>query len=122
MVDDFVHLGADFGEFAVPDRIQKQFPQRSLRESFPKDVEDLAAIGFSLFLDFGEQPYEDVTFAGIAGDDVPETADFLLADTVDTAEALLDPVISDRRKRMTVDIAGMRVANGFATPSMAQSA
>ena len=34
----------------------------------------------------------DLAFASLAGDQVPKVADLLLADTVDSAEALFEPV------------------------------
>ena len=57
-----------------------------------EDVEDLAAVGLALLLDLLQQPREDLALAGVVGDEVPQAADLLLADAVDAAEALLDPV------------------------------
>ena len=39
-----------------------------------------------------EQPLEHLAFARLVGDEVPHVADLGLADAVDAAEALLDPV------------------------------
>ena len=49
-------------------------------------------VGLALLLDLGEQLEEDHALAGAVGDQVPQVADLGLADAVDAAESLLDPV------------------------------
>ena len=91
-VDHLVHLGLDLGLLAVADRLDQQVAQRGLGERLAEDVEHLAAVGLALLLDLLQQPGEDLALAGVGGDEVPQVADLLLADAVDAAEALLDPV------------------------------
>ena len=91
-VDDLVHPFPDLGVVAVADGLQEQVAQRGFVEGVAEDVKDFAAVGFALFFDLDEQPGVDVAFAGVAGDDVPQSADLFLADAVDAAEALLDAV------------------------------
>ena len=58
--------------------------------SFAEHVEDLAAERVARLLQLFEQRAIDVAFARFFGDQVPEMADFGLADAVDAAEALFD--------------------------------
>ena len=55
-------------------------------------VVDLVAVHAALLFDLLEQPLEHHALAGAVRDEVPEVAELLLADAVDAAEALLDPV------------------------------
>jgi len=77
---------------AVADRVDEQLPQRHALECLAEHVEDLATVGLPLLLDLLQQPKEDVPLAGAGRDHVPEMADLLLADPVDAAKPLLDPV------------------------------
>ncbi|OQA04802.1 MAG: hypothetical protein BWY66_02867 [bacterium ADurb.Bin374] len=81
-----------FGVFAVSDGVDQEVAQASLVEHVAENVEHAAAEGFSLDFEFFEQTLEHVAFAGLVGDEVPEEADFGLADAVDAAEALFDAV------------------------------
>ena len=61
-------------------------------EQLAEHVEDLAAERLARLLQLLEQAGVDLALAGVGGDQVPEVADLGLADAVDAAEALLDPV------------------------------
>ena len=91
-VDDLLHVRLGLGELAVADRVDQQRPQRRLAERGAEHVEHLAAVGLALLLDLAQQPGEHLALAGVVGDEVPQAADLVLADAVDPAEALLDPV------------------------------
>ena len=92
LVDHLLHLRPDLGLLAVADRLEQEVAQRPFLERGAEHVEDLAAVGLALLLDLAQQKQEDVALARVARDEVPEPADLLLADAVDAAEALLDPV------------------------------
>ena len=87
-----LHFGFDFGLFAVADGVNKQVAQRGFLEGFAKDVEDFAAKRGAFGFDFIEEALEDGAFAGIFGDEVPEVADFGLANAVDATKALFQAV------------------------------
>ena len=108
-VDDLMHLGLHVGPLAVLDRLQEQVAQRRLGERLAEDVEDLAAVGLALLLELLQQPGEDLAFAGVGGDEVPEPADLLLADAVDAAEALLDAVGVPRQVVVDHQVRGLQV-------------
>ena len=91
-VDDLLHVRLGLRELAVADRVDQQRAQRRLAERRAEHVEHLAAVGLALLLDLQQQPREDLALAGVVGDEVPQAADLALADAVDPAEALLDPV------------------------------
>ena len=83
-----------FGAVAVSDRLDQQVSQGALLEgvSVAEDVEQASVVGDRHLVDLREQPSEDVAFAGVFRDHVPEVADLSLTDAVDTPEALLDTV------------------------------
>ena len=70
----------------------QEVAQRPALEGLAEDVEDLAAVGAALLLDLLQQPLRRPALAGVGGDEVPQAADLGLADAVDAAEPLLDPV------------------------------
>ena len=72
-------------------------------------VEDLAAVGLALLFDLQQQPREDLALAGVVGDEVPQAADLALADAVDSAEALLDPVRVPRQVVVDHQVRGLEV-------------
>ena len=80
------------GLVAVADGLDQEVAQCVALEDLAEDVEDSAAEGFALDFELLEQAAEDVAFAGLLGDEVPEVADLRLADAVDAPEALLDAV------------------------------
>ena len=84
-------------ELAVADRVDQQRAQGRLAERRAEHVEHLAAVGLALFLDLRQQPLEHVALARVVGDEVPQAADLALADAVNPAEALLDPVRVPRK-------------------------
>ena len=108
-VDDLMHLRLHVGPLAVVDGVQQQVAQRGLVERFAEHVEDLAAVGLALLLDLVQQPGEDLAFAGVAGDEVPQPADLFLADAVDAAEALLDAVGVPRQVVVDHQVRGLQV-------------
>ena len=85
--------GTHFGLVAVADGLDQQIAQRlALELELAEHVEDLAAEGLAGLLQLLQQLAVDIAFAGFLGHQVPEVADFGLADAVDAAEALLDAV------------------------------
>ena len=88
-----VSLRADFGPLAVADSLDQQLSKRPAFElELAEDVKDLSAQRLARLLQFFQQLAVNVALAGFLGDEVPEMADFGLADAVDAAEALLDAV------------------------------
>jgi len=77
---------------AVADRVDEQLPQRGLTEDLAEHVEDLAAQRLALLVELGEQLVEHVALARLQRHEVPQVAHLGLADAVDAAEALLQPV------------------------------
>ena len=92
VLDALAKPGADFGLVAVADGLEEQVLEADPLKNFAKDVEDAAVEGVALDPKFFKKPKIDITFAGLLGDKVPEVADLLLADAVDAAEALFEPV------------------------------
>ena len=85
--------GAHLGLVAVADGLDQQVAQRpALELQLAEHVEDLAAERLARLLQLLQQRAIDVALAGLVGDQVPEVADLGLADAVDAAEALLEPV------------------------------
>ncbi len=85
--------GTNLGPFAVANRFDQEFSQRfPLELQFPEDVEDLSAQGFSCFLDLVEERSVNIALAGLVGYEVPQVADFRLANPVDAAKALFQAV------------------------------
>ena len=61
----------------VTDGVEDEFAQGLVVErNFAEDVEDLAAEGLAFVVDFFEEGVEDLTFAGVDGDEVPKAAGF----------------------------------------------
>ena len=108
-VDDLVEPGADLGVVAVADRLEEEVAQRVALERLAEHVEDLAVVGLALLLDLGEQLGEDGAFPGVGRDEVPQVADLGLADAVDAAEALLDPVRVPREVVVDHEVGALEV-------------
>src|SRR5699024_10642317 len=65
---------------------------RSFGECFTQNIKYLAPVCLTHLLELLQQSVEHLTFASVRRDDIPQSADFPLADAVDTAEPLLDSV------------------------------
>ena len=87
-VEPRLHLGI----VAVADGVHEHLAQGLLVEEPPEHVVDLAAQRLALDLELLQEPHIHVALAGVLGDEVPQVADLALADAVDAAEALLEPV------------------------------
>ena len=109
LVDDLVQPGADVGPVAVADRLEEQVLERLALERLAEHVEDLALVGLALLLDLVEQLGEDHALAGVVGDQVPQVADLGLADPVDAAEPLLDPVRVPRQVVVDHQVGALQV-------------
>ena len=94
LVDDVVELGLDIGPIPVANRFDEQIAQRALPEGagIPEDVEEIAVVGGRHLGDLGQQPGEHVALASTLGHHIPQVAHLPLADAVDSAESLLDPI------------------------------
>ena len=104
-----MHLGAGLGELAIADRVEEEIAQRLVGEGTAEDVKDLAAVCRSLLLDLFEESLEDLALPGVGGDEVPESADLLLADAVHATEALLDAVGIPREVVVDHEVGGLEV-------------
>ena len=95
-IDGAVDLAEQLGAFlrllAVADRIDEQIAQRLTLEQLAEHVVDLAAERPARLLQLFEQAAIDLAFARVRRAQVPQVADLGLADAVDAAEALLQPV------------------------------
>ena len=95
-VDRAVHLAEQLGlllrPVAVADRVDQEVAQGVALEQLAQHVVDLAAEGGAGLLELLQQAAEDLVLAGAGGAQVPQMADLGLADAVDAAEALLQPV------------------------------
>ena len=90
--NDLIELGFDFRLFPVANSFDQQVFQGNVLEGFAQDVEDASAKRGSFHLQLVEKSLEDVSFSGFLGDHVPQMADLGLANPVDTAKALFQPV------------------------------
>jgi hypothetical protein len=90
------HLGeasAHLGLLTVADGLDQELAQRSALElELAQDIEHLAAEGLAGLLQLLQQGPVDIALPRLLGYEVPEMADLGLADAVDAAEALLQPV------------------------------
>jgi hypothetical protein len=82
--------GLLLGEFLGDDRFQ-DLPQVRA-DGLPEDVEDLVAEGHAHVLHLLQQDAEDVALAGVGGDQIEDVHVIGLADPVDAAHTLLQPV------------------------------
>ena len=74
------------------DRFDQQVLQLGVDHRIAEHVIDLLAVDLPLLFDLFEQPTKHLTLTGFVGNEVPQVAVAGLADAVDTAESLLDPV------------------------------
>ncbi|MNZ54650.1 hypothetical protein D3C78_725570 [compost metagenome] len=91
-VDHLGQLGTGFRGITVADGFDQQILEGDVVEGLAEHIEDLAAERLLLDFQLFEQLLEHRAFAGFLGDDVPQVADLGLADTVDTAETLLQAI------------------------------
>ena len=98
-----------FGPVTVPDRLQQQVPQRVALERLAEHVEDLALVGRPLLFYLVQERLEDATFPGVGRDQVPQVAHLGLADAVDPAEPLLDPVRVPRQVIVDHEVSALQV-------------
>ena len=83
----------DLGLVAVADGLEQQLAQRPVLEGqLAEHVEDLRRRAPRAPRPASRAALVDLALAGLLGDEVPEVADLGLADAVDAAEALLEPV------------------------------
>ena len=95
-IDRAVDLAEQFGlllrPVAIADRIDEQVAQRLALEQLAEHVIDLAAERLARLFQLLQKPPIDLAFARVGGAQVPEVADLGLADAVDAAEPLFEPV------------------------------
>ena len=91
-VDDLVHHLEPNRFLVLTDRGDQQVVEGHVELRVAEHVVDLFAVHTALLLDLLEQALEHLAFAGLVSDEVPQVTRQLLADAVDAAEALLDPV------------------------------
>lgn len=91
-IDALRQAGTDFGLVVVADGIQQQILKTLVFEDFAQNIEDAAIECFVDGFQLGEQAVIDFALAGFLGDEVPKMANLLLADAVDTPEALFEAV------------------------------
>ena len=78
---------------AVADRLDQEVAQRAPIElKFAEYIEDLATERATCFFQLLEQPAIDVALTSLRRHQIPQEADLLLANAVDTAKTLLDAV------------------------------
>ena len=93
MIDDLKEPGLDFGLVAVADRLKQQFAERTVVEGeLAEHVEDLAAQRLPLFVELFQEAEIDFAFARILGDEIPQVADFGLADAMNAPESLFQAI------------------------------
>ena len=91
-IDLAEQLGLLLRPIAVADRIDQQIAQGVALEQFAEHVVDLAAKRRARLFQLFEQAAIDLAFARVGRAQVPEVTDLGLADAVDAAEALFEPV------------------------------
>ena len=98
----------------VADGFHEEFPQGPRLEQFAEHIVDLAAEGFPRGFQFFEQALVNRAFAGFRRYQVPQVADFGLADSVDAAETLLKPVGIPRQVVIDHEIRAALEVHAFA--------
>ena len=91
-IDLSEQLGLRLRPVAVADRIDQEVAQRLALEQFAEHVVDLAAKRLARLLQLLQQAAIDLALARVGGAEVPKVADLGLADAMDAAEPLLQPV------------------------------
>ncbi len=93
MLDRLTQACADLGLIAVANRLDQQLTQRqSVELEFAEHIEHLTAERLARLFELFQQPVVHVALARFLGDQVPQMADLGLANPVDPAEALFQPV------------------------------
>src|SRR5579884_2665858 len=93
MIDDLKQASPDCGLVAVADCLQEQLAEGTILEGeSPQNVEDLAPQCFPLLVQLLQQAIVNLALACVFRDEIPQVANFSLADAVDAAKALLQPV------------------------------
>ncbi|MNT13821.1 hypothetical protein D3C72_1488020 [compost metagenome] len=90
--DDLFLPRTHFWRVAVANGFDQQILKRHVVEGLTKDVEHFTAQSLLFNLQLFEQLLEYFTFAGFVGNNVPQMADLILTNSVDTAETLLQTV------------------------------
>ena len=72
--------------------MKKQVLEAGSLKDFAKNIEDAAIQCRAFNSEFFEKPEKDITFAGFFSDEIPQVADFLLADAVDASESLFEAI------------------------------
>ncbi len=78
-------------------------------ENHSEDVKDSITERFALTCQFLEELSEDVAFARVEREEIPEMADFCLADPVDASEALFDAVRVPRQVIVCHEVRALQV-------------
>ena len=88
-----VSLASTSGLFAIPDGLDQQLPQRSsLEVQLPQYIEDLPTQGLPRLLQLVEQLAIDIALPRLVRHEIPQVAHLRLANTMNAAEALLQPI------------------------------
>ena len=91
--DDLREAGTYLGALAIADRFDQEVTQGPPVElELAQYVEHLTAKRIAGLVQLLQQGTVDIALARLLGHEVPEVADFGLADAVDAAEALFEPV------------------------------
>ena len=117
ILDDRLRRARTSGLLAVADGFDQQFAQRAAFElKLAEHVEHLSAEGLPLLLQLFEEAPVDIAFAGFVRHQIPEVADFGLADAVNAPEPLFQPVrvprqvvIDHQMRALQVDAFACRV-------------
>jgi hypothetical protein len=97
-------------QVAVADGFDQKVAQRpALELELAEHIENLSAERLSGFFEFLQQTAIDVALAGLLGHQVPQVADLGLADAVDAAEALLQPVRVPREVVVNHEVGPLQV-------------
>ena len=93
ILDDLSKPCPDLGPIPVANRLQEQLPKRAIVEGEPaQDVEHLAAQCPAFFVQLLQKPLVHLALAGFLRHQIPQVADFGLADAVNTPEPLFQAV------------------------------
>ena len=91
-LDTLAQTGAYFRLVTVADGLKKKVLEAVTLKYLPEDVEDSPTQRSALDTKLFEEAEKHIAFAGFLGDEIPEVADFLLADAMDASEALFEAV------------------------------
>ena len=110
ILDDLGKAGAHLRPLAVADGFDQQLAQRPAFElQLAEHVEHLPAQGAARLFQLLQQAVIDITFAGFFCDQIPQMADFRLADAVDAAESLFQPVGVPRQVIVDHQVGALKV-------------